>query len=227
MKTQQLRNIVCMVLWFVGTLHAASAPYLGWQHTGSIYLLTTPEGANLPASASEQGFPLLVRLHQDFFDFSQAKPNGEDVRFSGSTDEPLPYQVEEWDAADGMASIWVRLPLIRGNTRQEIRMHWGKADAASESSGAAVFNESNGYLSVWHMSDPVRDEAGSLESKDAGTTPTAGVVGPARHLAGGQGVFGGDKIANYPSGADSHTSEVWFRPGKPNSSVLAWGNEEA
>jgi len=227
MKAEQMRNLVFGVLLFAGLFEAVSAPYPGWQHTGSIYLLTTPEGANLPASASEEGFPLLLRLHKDFYDFGQAKANGEDIRFSSSTGEPLAYQVEEWDAAEGTASIWVRLPMIRGNARQEIRMHWGKADAASESSGAAVFNESNGFLSVWHMSSPVKDEAGSLESKDAGTTPTAGVVGPARHLAGGQGVFGGDKIANYPSGAKSHSSEVWFRPEKPNSSVLAWGNEQA
>ncbi len=227
MKAEQVRNLVFGVLLFAGLFEAVSAPYPGWQHTGSIYLLTTPEGANLPASASEEGFPVLVRLHRDFFDFSQAKANGEDIRFSSNTGEPRAYQVEEWDAASGTASIWLRLPMIRGNARQEIRMHWGKADAASESSGAAVFNESNGYLSVWHMSSPVKDEAGSLESKDAGTTPTAGVVGSARHLAGGQGVFGGDKIANYPSGAKSHSSEVWFRPEKPNSSVLAWGNEQA
>ncbi len=48
----------------------ASAQYSGWQHSGSIYLLTPPEGANLRATASEDGFPLLVKLDKDFFDFS-------------------------------------------------------------------------------------------------------------------------------------------------------------
>jgi hypothetical protein len=27
----------------------AFAQYPGWQHSGSLYILTTPEGANLPA----------------------------------------------------------------------------------------------------------------------------------------------------------------------------------
>ena len=51
---------------------AASAQYPGWKHSGSVYVLTTPEGADLPGTARVENFPLLVRLHGDFFDFSQA-----------------------------------------------------------------------------------------------------------------------------------------------------------
>ena len=204
----------------------AAAQYQGWQHSGSIYLLTTPEGANLPATTTETDFPALIRLDKEWFNFSQAKAKGEDVRFATSTGKPLAYQIEEWDATSGVASIWVRIPTITGNAHQEMKLYWGKADAASESSGSAVFNESNGYLSVWHMNEPVKDEVGTLDSKDVGTTATAGIVGPARHLAGRQGVFGGDKIPNYPAGASPHTSEAWFRPEKPNATILAWGNEE-
>jgi hypothetical protein len=190
-----------------------------------VYVLTTPEGADLPASASVEQFPLLVRLHRDFFDFGQAKRNGDDLRFASSKEEPLAYQIEEWDTGKGVASIWVRVPRIQGNTRQEIKLYWGKADAKSESEGRAVFNESNGYLSVWHMSGPVNDDAGTLQSKDTGTTPCGGVIGQARHFPGQKGIFGGDKITTYPSGASSHSTEAWFRAEKPNGNVLAWGNE--
>ena len=198
-----------------------------WKHSGSMWLLTTPEGADLPATASIEGFPLLVRLHRDFLDFRQAKPNGDDLRFSSSTGERLAYQLEDWDADKGVASVWVRVPKITGNSRQEIKLHWGNANATSESDGKAVFNESNEYLSVWHMSDPVRDEVGSLTSTDNGTTPTAGMIGTARHLPGGKGIFGGEKIPNYPSGASPHSTEAWFRPERPNTTLIAWGNEQA
>jgi hypothetical protein len=203
----------------------ASGQYQGWQHSGSLYLLTTPEGAHLPATASEDGFPLLVRLDKDWFDFSQAKANGEDIRFATSTGTPLAHQIDEWDAANGTASIWVRIPTIKGNARQGIKMHWGKADAASESSGAAVFNESNGYLSVWHMNDPVKDEVGTLESKDTGTTSSSGIIGKSRHFGVGKGINCGEKITTYPVGSNPHSSEAWFRADKPNATVLAWGNE--
>jgi len=222
-----MKNIRSSVfaLLLSATAAFAANPYEGWSHSGSIFLLTTPEGASLPAAAVLEGFPALVRLHKDFFNFAQAKANGEDLRFSTGAGAPLPFQIEEWDAAKGVASIWVRIPTIKGNDRQEIKMHWGKTDAAGESSGKAVFNEANGYLSVWHMSGPVTDETGSLESKDAGTTASTGLIGPARHLAGRQGIFGGDKIANYPVGAAPHSSQMWFRAEKSNGRALAWGNE--
>ena len=204
---------------------ASAARYPGWQHVGELTILTTPEGAHLPASASVEGFPLLVRLHRDWFDFSQAKPNGEDVRFTSRPGAPLAYQVDEWNAANGTASIWVRIPRIQGNARQAIRMHWGKADAVSESSGKALFNESNDYVSVWHMGDTVTDNAGTLESKDVGTSATAGIVGKARHLAGNQGIFGGDKIPNYPTADSAHSTEAWFRAERPNVTIIGWGNE--
>ena len=54
----------------------AAAQYPGWQHSGSMFILTTPEGANLPASAVVKDFPVLVRLNKDSFDFSKAKANG-------------------------------------------------------------------------------------------------------------------------------------------------------
>ena len=214
--------VVAAVLVLAGR---ATAAYPGWKHAGSVVVLTTPEGADLPASASLEGFPLLVRLHKDFFNFGQVQANGQDLRFASSTGEPLAYQIEEWNANEGVASIWVRVPKIQGNSRQEIKLYWGKADAKSESQGNAVFNESNGYLGVWHMSGSVNDETETLESKDTGTTPSVGIIGQSRHFAGRQGVFCGDKIPNYPSGASSHSTEAWFRAETPNATIVGWGNE--
>ncbi len=222
-----LRFAIAVVFLFTNLIRAnAQDAYAGWRHNGSIFILTTPEGANLPASCMEKNFPLLVHLHKDFFDFRQANARGDDLRFSTSADAPLAYEIEEWDAAQGVASIWVRIPEIKGDSRQEIRLHWGKPDAVSESNGKAVFNESNGYLSVWHMADPAKDEVGTLEAVDTGTLPAKGVVGAARRFPGNKGIFCGDKIAGYPTGSGSHSSEAWFRAEKPNARILAWGNEK-
>ncbi len=215
----------------VGAAAAVDAPatgpasYSSWKHSGSIYLLTTPEGANLDAAAKVESFPTLIRLHKDFFDFGQAKLHGEDLRFSTPDGVPLAYQIDDWNPAGGVACVWVRVPVIKGTERRELKLHWGNPQAASESDGRVVFNASNGYVSVWHMGDTVRDDVGTLESKDTGTTPAAGIIGQARHFPGKVGVFGGDKISNYPAGASEHTSEAWFRAEQPNVTILDWGIE--
>ena len=203
-------------------LETASAQYDGWQHEGSLYILTTPEGANLPATALEEGFPLLVRLHKGMFDFSQAKASGEDIRFSAGG-KSLAYQVEDWDASKGTASIWVRIPVIRGDARQEIKMHWGQADAVSESNGAAVFNSDNGFASVLHLDEALQDELGGVTPKDEGSTVATGMIGKSRHFAASSGINCGDHITNYPYSDHPFTSEAWFRAEAAGKSILYWG----
>jgi hypothetical protein len=224
-STGPVRCLVASLL-LAALASTATAQYPGWKHTGSVWILTTPDGANLPASAIEKDFPLLVRLHKDFFDFKQAKAGGEDLRFSTSGGAKLAYQIDEWDAANGSASVWVRVPEIQGNARQEIKLHWGKPDAVSESSGKAVFNDSNGYLGVWHLTDPAADAVGALKSTDKGTASVPGVVGKARRFALGTGIHCGDNLAHFPSGSESHTSEAWIRADRTNGRVLAWGVEK-
>ena len=197
--------------------------YADWSFSASLYLLTTTNGANLPASASETNFPVLVRLNSGNFNFSHAKPNGADVRFSTSAGIMLPYQIEEWDSIHGTASLWVKVPLIKGNATQEIKMYWGRSDAVSESSGAAVFNFANGYATVMHLNETVLDEAGSITPVDAGTTSVAGAIGQGRHFALGTGIHGGEHIKNYPYSGNPFTSECWFRAENLGATIFGWG----
>jgi hypothetical protein len=215
-------------LAFTTFAHPQASPerqnWQDWQHSGVITVLTTPEGADLPAGVVLEHFPMLVRLHQDCFDFAQARPRGEDLRFS-SDGTALAYQIEHWDRANGTASIWVRLPKIEGNARQDLHVHWGNASAVSASNGKAVFDASNGHVSVWHLGSEIVDEVGTLASQDQGTTLVPGMVGEARHFPGGHGIFCGDKIANYPAKDRAHTTSLWFRAAAPNGTVIGWGNE--
>ena len=218
------KQTMVSMLAFLALLHTVSAQLQGWQHSGSLDILTTPEGANLPATASEEGFPLLVRLDKAWIDFKQAKPNGDDVRFSADG-KPLAYQIDCWNPAHGTAVIWVRVPTIKGNARQEIKLFWGKPDAVSESNGKAVFNESNGYVSVWHMDDQAKDEVGTVEAKDSGTTSCSGMVGNARHFEPGKGIDCGTKVTTYPVGNSPHSTELWIKADNLNGGALVrWGD---
>jgi hypothetical protein len=207
------------------SLATGQAQYQGWQHEGSFHILTTPDGANLPATASEENFPLLVRFNRENFDFTQAKADGGDLRFAADG-RPLAYQIEEWNATNGTASMWVRIPEIKGNARREIKVYWGKPDAAGESNGAGVFNDSNGYLCVMHLGDSVNDEVGTVSPTDAATAPSEGMIGRGRRFDLGKGINCGEKITALPVGDSPHTTEAWFKTESTNIDLVGWGNQE-
>jgi hypothetical protein len=198
-----------------------------WKKSGILWIDTTTNGAHLPEGIVLKDFPLLVRITHQFFNFAEAQKNGEDLRFTTSDGRKLSYQIESWDATAMTAAVWIRIPEVKGNSKQQLVVYWGNETAKSESSGSEVFSESNGYLSVLHMNDVVQDETGRLEVKDVGTSSVEGMVGGARHFPGGKGVFCGDKITGFPTNASPSTTEAWFRCVASNARVVGWGNEAA
>ncbi|MFN5320794.1 MAG: DUF2341 domain-containing protein [Planctomycetota bacterium] len=222
---RRFTNTLWCFLLLVGLIPASSAVACQNEtkaRSASFYLLTTPEGADLPAVGELKDFPLLVRLNRETFDFAAARLDGSDLRFYSAEGQPLAHQVEAWDAAEGTAVIWVRVPLVRGNERQELKLVWGQEAPAAPS---AVFDATNGFASVWHLGPEVRDEVGTLEMKDVATKLVEGVIGKARQLDGGQGWFGGEQIPDYPFAGQPHSTSAWFRPERSNCTLIGWGNE--
>jgi hypothetical protein len=112
------------------------------------------------------GFPVIVRLTKDNFNFAQANAGGTDIRFSRSDTIRLPYEIERWDPVAGLAEVWVRVDSIYGNdSTQFITMYWGNAHATDSSSGAAVFDTSNGFIGVWHMNEDPSTGAVSIKDR--------------------------------------------------------------
>ncbi len=109
-------------------------------------IITTLDEANLPALARLEAFSQVVRLDRDWFDFSQANAGGNDIRFSSDSGKLLDFQLEHWDAKKGTASFWVRVPVSRGNARQEVRLLWGNLEPPSGSYGKKVFAADNGFF---------------------------------------------------------------------------------
>ncbi len=224
------------------TLPEAAAQYGDWKHSGSMYIITTPEGADLPSTALEKGFPLLVRLHKDFFDFSQAKHSGEDIRFSANG-KPLSYQIECWDAARGNANLWVRVPTIKGNDQQAIKMHWGNHKVASESNGQQVFRVTEGFAGVWHLGGNLEDATSNnldgFNKPDKPTTITTGVIGDAQEFGVNQllvirprGAKQDRRVTCMPSGNADRTMSAWVNPTSfegrnwASASIGGWGEPE-
>ena len=220
-------------------LPECEAQYEDWKHSGSLYIITTPEGADLPAGVIEHNFPLLVRLDQAFFDFDQALATGADLRFSlgGS---PLAYQIEQWDPQEGTAQIWVRIPVIKGNDQQLIKMHWGNANVASEGNSESVFRVADGFAGVWHLNDTLEDATSNnldgFNKPDKPTKNSRGMIGDAQEFGANKllvirppGVAGDRRVTCMPSGNADRTMSAWVKPTSfeglnwASASIGGWG----
>lgn len=103
-----------------------------WTERRVITLDTSPSGVEIATAVS--GAVLPIRLHSGNFDFLAAKPDGSDLRFLAADDKtPLKYQVEQFDATNELALIWVQVPQLAPKTAgQKLYMYFGNADAQAE-----------------------------------------------------------------------------------------------
>ena len=103
-----------------------------WNYSQEI-LITENAGKTL------QEYPVPVGLNSSNFNFSEAKSDGSDIRFS-SGDRTLNYWIETWDPENEEALIWVRLPSLPANRTGKILMRYGNPVAEAMSSGEKTFD---------------------------------------------------------------------------------------
>ncbi len=199
--------------------------FAAWAYSGSLFIDTTANGANV--SGSVTNFPLLLRFSSNNFNFAEAQSDGRDIRFTTVAGAALSYQIEQWDAVNGKAAVWVRIPAIAGNSTQEIVMYWGKSGVSTLSSGSSVFNSSNGYASVHHMSDTLVDTVGTTTPANNSTTASNGLIGRSRTFAAGQGIQCGTSISGLPTGNGPFSTGVWIRTSTFGKALLGWGNQSS
>lgn len=166
-------------------------PYMAWQHEARISLNTTANGADI--SETVLGFPVLVRLTAADLDFSQARKEGEDLRFVRPDFSALPFEIEYWDSATAIAAVWVRVDTVRGGAAVPVcRMVWGNPSARKTSHPAQVFDTADGFQGVWHLG-----ESGGTPANDAtynnftgtpygmnGSSDRLGIIGRAQEFDG-------------------------------------------
>lgn len=189
-------------------IRSADEDYSDWPFSRRLSL--SPDG--IPSGETVTDFPLLVRLHEGNFDFTQSI--GSDIRFSAADGRHLAYEVERWDAQARQAEIWVRLDSLSGAGPVALTLHWGRLQAPDFSFGPAVFSSSGG---AWHF-QARPGLHGEMESPDA-SPGAARLVGQ---------VDAGDRSGAVGNGAGFrgfHALQATGHPGLwPESSftVSAW-----
>lgn len=98
---------------------------------------STNVGIANPSGVDITDYQVIIDLNGSNIDFSTADPDGSDLRVLDSANNPLPYWIEEWDAANQTARVWVRLDIPATGTN--IKLTYGSPGATSESDGDKVF----------------------------------------------------------------------------------------
>jgi hypothetical protein len=195
---------------------AVAPTYPAWGHNRKLTLNTTAAGAGV--SSDVLAFPVLVRLTSSIIDFALAEAGGGDLRFTKANGIPLSYEIEQWDAVNQQAAVWVRMDTVFGNSStQNIVMFWGNPKAAAQSDPAAVFDTAGGFRGVWHLDQSadgtVPDATGNGISGTATATATvSGTIGMAQSFNGVSSLI----QASGPAG------DILNFPENGNVSVSAW-----
>ena len=146
-----LRGLVsaCLGLAWLAMPLAASAA--DWAHKKKLGFDTTASGAEIKEEVA--ALPMLVRLHSGNFTFSQAKPDGADLRFFAADGKtPLKYQLENFDATNELANLWVTLPKLSANAKTDsVVLAWGNDKAVSEADGKTAYDAAQVF--VYHFGD--------------------------------------------------------------------------
>jgi biopolymer transport protein ExbB len=145
-----------------------------WGHAMRIAIDTTATGADIRGAVAD--FPLLVRLNAKNFSFAEARRDGADVRFVAASGRSLSHEIELWNPEQGVADLWVLVPRIEGDSRDNsVLMYWGNPLATPSSSGPAVFGA---FATVLHMT-PDPDGLAAHLADSSGSNNNAVVQNPA------------------------------------------------
>ena len=157
---------------------------------------------------------VLVRLHSANFAFDGVAPDGADLRFIGSDGRTvLNHQIEQFDAALGMATIWVDVPALRTGAAQSIWLYYGNANAPAPASAQLAFDPD--YVAVFHFADadgaPRDTTAYANHARNAVALVDDGVIGRAASLQGeALAIPASPSLAVAQGGA--LTFSAWIRP---------------
>lgn len=189
-----------------------------WPYRRAVTIDTSPSGANLSGAIGRT--VVLVRLHNGNFNFSDTLENGADLRMVDSDGKtPLPFHIERYDAANGIAALWVSVPNLNGGEKRRIWVYFGDKNASAGSDIAGTYDADT--LAAYHFSEnagqapaDVTANRNNAQNAPAGIEDNGIIARAARFTGqGGMQIPAGASLA-LPA-ASPFTLTSWVRPRQP------------
>jgi len=118
----------------------------GWSYRKKITIDHTKIDSDLT------DFPVLVKLTSSNFDFSKARSDGYDIRFTASDGTTLlKYERERHDATEQKAEYWVKIPSVSSSSNTEFYIYYGNSSATDGADATNVWDSN--FQGVWHLAN--------------------------------------------------------------------------
>lgn len=185
-----------------------------WSYRKAVTVDTSPTGVNTSGAIGRT--IVLVRLHSGNFTFTDALDNGADIRMIDSDGKtPLPYHIEKYDSANGIATLWVSVPNLNGGEKRTLWLYFGNKSAPAGEDVKGTFDPD--YMAAFHFGekqgDPAADataNANNARNAPPGIDPS-GIVGQSARFPGqGELQVAATPSLAMPAGAP-FTFSAWVR----------------
>jgi hypothetical protein len=115
---------------------------------------TTSSGGGANVSGNVANFPLFLRFTSSNLTFSASSDSGTDLIFVDKDGSTLYHQVVEWDKANKVGKVWVKVPQVDGNsTTDYITLYYG-CDSCTTNPYASSDQVFSVFKSVYHLNAP-------------------------------------------------------------------------
>ena len=164
-------------------------------------------------SAGER-MPVLVRLHDGNFKFTDAKEDGSDLRFVAADDKtPLKFHIEAYDNLLGIGFVWVDVPAAAGGGPTEFFLYYNNKNATVGADPAGTYDADTALVYHFAARDAApRDETANNNTATSPAKSTdAALIGRGAHFEGGNVIAlpASPSLAVQPGGA--MTWSAWVR----------------
>lgn len=195
-----------------------------WSHRKKLGFDTTASGTAIKEDVAQ--LPLLVRLHSGNFTFSEAKPDGADLRFFAADGKtPLKYHIENFDAANELANFWVALPKLSANSNKDaITVAWGNPKAADASDARGTYDAAQIFVLHFGDAEGVRDATSNANHAKVSSARlvSSGPIGAAAGFDGSSRIELPASASLKLTAASGFTFSAWIKPaGKDNATLYS------
>ena len=138
------------------------------------------------ADSDMSGFPFLIELVEDSDLVMYAQDDFDDIVFTDSENNLLPFEFDTMNCTTGNLTVWVNISSISSSVDTVFYMYYGNPSAVSVENPEGVWDSN--FVGVWHMNDydstHTNDSTTNDYTLNKNTDETIDIIGNSQYADG-------------------------------------------